>query len=203
MFSSVLILVAAVSTAMLPAWFSRRAADRRPAVFALAAVGDSERARRQAQEAVIAFGEELENAPPDDDLDHALDAYQAASMALDCATSLADLAGVLVVVNLGRRRPPLCFFNPLHGASVRQVTWRLIGTRDQLHVPACTACIQAVSRRRPPEVVADMVHGRRVPYLEVDAALSVWAATGYGIIADDLVARILRGDLHHHRKAGG
>jgi hypothetical protein len=176
-------------------WMGRAAGDGRPAVFAIAGAADAERVRRQAQEAVIAFGEELEAAVPGDGLGRALDAYQAAAMTLDAATSLADLAGVLVLVNLGRGGPPLCFFNPLHGPSARPVTWRLIGTREQLHVPACTACLHAVSRHRPPEVLPDMAGKKRVPYLEVDPERSVWAATGFGAFCDDLVDRILRGDL--------
>lgn len=116
-------------------------------------------------------------------------------MTLDAATSLADLAGVLVLVNLGRGGPPLCFFNPLHGTSARLVTWRLIGTREQLRVPACTDCQHAVSRYRPPEVLPDTVGKKHVPYLEVDPERSVWAATGFGVLSDDLVDRILRGDL--------
>jgi hypothetical protein len=174
----------------------RSRADSRPAVFALADAADTERIRRQAQEAVIAFGEELRNAPPSE---NPLDAYQAATMVLDAAASLADLAGVLVLVNIGRGGPPLCLFNPLHGPSVRQVTWRLLGTREQLRVPACGACAQAISRRRPPEVLPDIVNKKHVPYLDVDPGKSVWAATGFGVFSDDLVERILRGDFDHHR----
>lgn len=180
-------------------WPGIRRADRRPAVFAIADTAGTERVRRQAQEAVIAFGQELENAPVRDDLDRALDAYQAAAMTLDAATSLADLAGVLVLVNLGRGGRPLCFFNPLHGPSARLVTWRLIGTREQLRVPACPVCQQAVSRHRPPEVLPDTTGRKHLPYLEADPGRSVWAATGYGAFCDDLVDRILRGDLHRRR----
>jgi hypothetical protein len=176
----------------------RAAAARRPAVFALADAAEDERVRRQAQEAVIAFGEELEDAPPDD---HALDAYQAATVALDEATALADLAGALALVNLGRGGPPLCLFNPLHGPSARQVTWRLIGTREHIRVPACTSCARAIDRHRPPEVLPDTVGGKRVPYLDVDPERSVWAATGFGMLSDDLVERILRGDLRRRRPA--
>jgi hypothetical protein len=119
----------------------------RPAVFELAYTADTERIRRQAREAVIAFGEELRDAPPSEG---ALDAYQAATMALDAATSLADLAGALVLVNIGRAGPPLCLFNPLHGPSARPVTWRLVGTREQLQVPACRAARQFRRATAPP-----------------------------------------------------
>jgi hypothetical protein len=168
----------------------------RPAVFELADAADTERIRRQARDAVIAFGEELQDAPPSEG---ALDAYQAATMALDAATSLADLAGALVLVNIGRGGPPLCLFNPLHGPSAKPVTWRLLGSREQLRVPACAACAEAISRHRPPEVLPDTVHKKRVPYLDVDPGKSVWAATGFGVFSDDLVERILRGELRHRR----
>ena len=118
-------------------------------------------------------------------------------MVLDAATTLADLVGVLVLVNIGRGGRPLCLFNPLHGPSAGQVTWRLIGTREQLRVPACDACEQAIGRHRPPEVLLDTEHNKRVPYLDVDPGKSVWAATGFGVFSDDLVERILRGDLRH------
>lgn len=174
----------------------RPRADRMPAVFALADAAVTERIRRQAQEAVIAFGEELQDESPSGDV---LDAYQAATMVLDSATSLADLAGVLVLVNIGRGGQPLCFFNPLHGSSARQVTWRLLGTREQLRVPACGACAQAISRHRPPEVLPDTVDKKHVPYLDVDPGKSAWAATGFGAFSDDLVDRILCGDFDHRR----
>lgn len=175
----------------------RPSADRRPAVFALADAADTERIRRQAEEAVISFGEELRDAPPSEG---ALDAYQAATIVLDAATSLADLAGVLVLVTIGRGGPPPCLFNPLHGPSARQVTWRLLGSREQLRVPACRACAQAISRHRPPEVLPDTVHKKHVPYLDVDPGKSVWAATGFGVFSDDLVGQILRGDFHRRQR---
>jgi hypothetical protein len=174
----------------------RPRADGRPAVFALADTAVTERIRRQAREAAVAFGEELQDEPPSGD---ALDAYQAATMVLDAATSLADLAGVFVLVNIGRGGRPLCLFDPLHGPSVRQVTWRLLGRREQLRVPACGACAQAISRRRPPEVVPDTVNKRHVPYLDVDPGKSVRAATGFGVFSDDLVERMLRGDFRRRR----
>jgi hypothetical protein len=200
MWDSLLVLAAAVCVSALSLCIlrlRRPRADSRPAVFALADAADTERIRRQAQEAVIAFGEELRNAPPSEG---ALDAYQAATMVLDTATSLADLAGVLVLVNIGRGGPPPCLFNPLHGPSARPVTWRLLGSREQLRVPACGACAQAISRHRPPEVLPDTVHKKHVPYLDVNPRESIWAATGFGVFSDDLVGRILRGDFHHRRR---
>jgi hypothetical protein len=201
MSDSLLVLTVAVCVSALLSLcilrLRRPRADSRPAVFALADAADTERIRRLAQEAVIAFGEELRNAPPSEG---ALDAYQAATMVLDTATSLADLAGVLVLVDIGRGGPPPCLFNPLHGPSARPVTWRLLGSREQLRVLACRACAQAISRHRPPEVLPDTADKKHVPYLDVDPSKSVWAATGFGVLSDDLVERVLRGDFHHRRR---
>jgi hypothetical protein len=33
--------------------------------------------------------------------------------------------------------------------TARQVTWRLIGTRENIQVPACTSCARAIDRHRP------------------------------------------------------
>ena len=86
MWDSLLVLAAAgCASALLSLCIlrlRRPRADSRPAVFALADAAETERIRRQAQEAVIAFGEELRNAPPSEG---ALDAYQAATMVLDTA----------------------------------------------------------------------------------------------------------------------
>jgi hypothetical protein len=150
MLNRLLVLAAAVcvpaSLSLCILRLRRPRADRTPAVFALADAAVTGRIRRQAQEAVIAFGEELQDESPSGD---ALDAYQAATMVLDSATSLADLAGVLVLVNIGRGGQPLCLFNPLHGSSARQVTWRLLGTREQLRVPACGASRFARPNQNP------------------------------------------------------
>ena len=63
MWNSLLVLAAAIlSLCMLR--LRRPSADSRPAAFALAEAADTERIRRQAQDAVIAFGEELRDAPP-------------------------------------------------------------------------------------------------------------------------------------------
>jgi hypothetical protein len=65
MLDSLLVLAAAVCVPVLlylyiPR-FRRSRADSRPAVFEIAYTADTERIRRQAQEAVIAFGEELQD----------------------------------------------------------------------------------------------------------------------------------------------
>lgn len=63
----------------------------------------------------------------------------------------------------------------------------------------CAACTAALRHRRAPEVLTDTTaDGRRVPYFEVPAGRSVWAATGYGSLVrgeDSLTARVARGDF--------
>ncbi len=154
--------------------------------------------RHRAEAALLALGESLEDAQGGTDLlQRALDAYAAAGKALDAARTVPDLAGVLVLVDMGddasrgRGPSPLCFFNPLHGGGRLTVTWRAVGGRDRLKVAACAECARAVRTRTAPDVLLDGT----VPYYEVDPDRSVWAATGYGQIRGDLVQRVLRGDL--------
>jgi len=215
----------AAAVAGLAVWRWRRSArvlrERRPLLLpreVLTAAGKADRAelRGRAEHEVVAFGELLEGVDLGSDasgvhdlMTLALDAYQAAAKTLDSAAGVPDLAGALVLVDRGRdaldsarslaagRREappsPLCFFNPLHGdAAAGTVTWRELGSRDGLRVRACHACAKAVRDHRLPEYLPDEVDGKAVPYY---AAPTLWARTGYGQFGDDLVHRVLRGDL--------
>lgn len=155
--------------------------------------------REHAEAELVALGEALRDTSGGDRLTaSALDAYGAAGKALDAARTVPDLAGVLVLIDMGRdeletRRPtPLCFFNPLHGDGPVAVRWRLVGGREHVTVHACAACARAVRARETPDVLRDGAS----PYYETDPARSVWAMTGYGQFREDLVERVLRGDLH-------
>ncbi|MFF5263905.1 hypothetical protein ACFY4C_33685 [Actinomadura viridis] len=186
------------------------------AVLAAAERANADELREQAAHEVVTFGElldrtDLDTARPGvhDALTRALDAYQAAGKVLDAARGVPDLAGVLVLVDRGRDAlasarslaeggrevppSPLCFFNPLHGDAVTTIGWRPLGQRDRLRVQTCRACASAVKAHRTPEVLTDRVDGRLVPYHEVEGGF--WAETGYGQLRDDLVHRVLRGDL--------
>jgi hypothetical protein len=145
-------------------------------------------------------------------LGQALDAYQAAGKVLDQASGVCDLAGVLVLTQFGRNaaeatqaaRPvpkarPLCFFNPLHGAAGHEIRWRALGERETLDVHVCDDSSRAAAQHRLPDVLVDRAAGQEVPYYEVDPEHSVWAATGYGQFADDLVQRILTRAVHPAR----
>ncbi|MEU6995593.1 hypothetical protein ABZ953_33675 [Streptomyces sp. NPDC046465] len=197
------------------------------AVFAAAREADEDELRRRAEAEVLALGEALraadtEAAPGLQPLQRALDAYAAAGTVLDSARGLPDLAGVLALVTEGRdaldgtQDPlPLCFFNPLHGRAARAITWRPLGRRDQLRICACAACARAVRERRAPEVLTDATEpgGSPLPYFEVDATVSIWAATGYGSLIgtgtgtstatgteDGLARRVARGDFSRERR---
>ncbi|WP_028649335.1 hypothetical protein [Nocardiopsis sp. CNT312] len=88
--------------------------------------------------------------------------------------------------------------NPLHGTDTRQVQWRESGGDRSVRVPLWRERAAAARKRARPTVPTDEHVGRGVPYYEVPARKSVWAATGYGTPAGGLVRRIQRGD---HRRA--
>ncbi|MEV0323623.1 hypothetical protein ACIBKX_13525 [Streptomyces sp. NPDC050658] len=185
------------------------------AVFAAARIADEAALRRQTEAEVLALGEAARQADTSTPgLQRALDAYAAAGTVLDSARGLPDLAGVLALVTEGRdaleaatpAALPLCFFNPLHGRAELRLRWRPLGRRDQLHIAACGECAEAVRARRAPEVLTDTgPEGRPVPYFEIPAEQSVWAATGYGSLLRDggteegLAARVGRGDFSRGR----
>ncbi|MCK7622892.1 hypothetical protein MUU72_07240 [Streptomyces sp. RS10V-4] len=174
-------------------------------VFAAAREADAEGLRERAGEEVVRLGEEARAAAGDPaGIERALDAYAAAGTVLDRARSVPDLAGVFALVAEGRAALspapgalPLCFFHPLHGPAARRIPWRPLGRREQLRVAACESCLRAVRARRAPEVLTDRLDGRPVPYFEVPAARSLWAATGYGSLlsGDSLTERVQRGDF--------
>lgn len=187
-------------------------------VFATASRANEDQLREQASREVIAFGELLDesNTPTANEkartlMTTALDAYQAAGKTLDAARGVPDLAGVLVLLDQGRDalasakavangKPemppmPLCFFNPLHGDATTKLDWRPIGSRKRLRVQSCRPCARTARNKQTPDVLMDRRDGRDIPYYEADPSQSVWAETGYGQLRDDLIHRVLRGDL--------
>ncbi|PTH88289.1 hypothetical protein C9J60_15710 [Streptomyces sp. A244] len=158
-------------------------------VFATARAADEAQVRRRAEAEVLALGEATRAADvaATPNLQQALDAYAAAGTVLDGARGLPDLAGALALAQEGRDALtgspglPLCFFNPLHGRAALRTGWRPLGRRDRLDVAVCQECADALRDRRAPEVLPDTDEdGRRVPYFEVPAGRSAWAASGYG-----------------------
>ncbi|WP_245194520.1 hypothetical protein [Kitasatospora phosalacinea] len=177
------------------------------AVFAADRAADEAGLRRQAADEVLALGTALEGADgaTTPGLGRALDAYDAAGRVLDGAAGIPDLAGVLALAAEGRAalttepRLPLCFFDPRHGTAVRRTTWRPLGRRERVDVAVCADCGQALKARRSPQVLAVRDQGRTVPYFEVPAERSLWAATGYGSLLsgpdDTLAARVGAGEF--------
>ncbi|RKS09515.1 hypothetical protein DFP74_5254 [Nocardiopsis sp. Huas11] len=169
---------------------------------------------------VVELGERLSGASPtagEDEaveaLQQALDAHAAARRVYDALSAdadLVDVVGVLVLLDMaedhleratrpaGRRRSaPLrshCYANPLHGTVTKVTRWREFGGTRDISVPLCAQCARSVRDRRRPTVLSAPHRGREVPYFEVPADESVWAATGFGALRDDLVERVLRGD---------
>ncbi|MEU1318102.1 hypothetical protein [Streptomyces tibetensis] len=161
-------------------------------VFATARAADEAQVRRRAEAEVLALGEAARAADvaTTPGLQQALDAYAAAGRVLDEARGLPDLAGALALAQEGQGALtgspglPLCFFNPLHGRSALRTGWRPLGRRDRLDVAVCDTCADALRDHRAPEVLTDTDQdGRTVPYFEVPAGRSPWAATGYGSLA--------------------
>jgi hypothetical protein len=168
-------------------------------------------AREAAQRQLLELGQLLEHSAvpgagvQQSLLTRALDAYEAAARVLDHAHDITDIAGVLVLVRMGRAAAVaaeagetvaralvhLCFFNPLHGISARHVRWRQLGQREALVVRACAECADRVHQRRQLDALSCQIDGHEVPYYEVDPRHSVWAATGYGQFTDDLIERVL------------
>jgi LPXTG-motif cell wall-anchored protein len=212
---TVVLVVVALLLLALVAWVvRRRRRAARPAagpmpvipqrVFEHARAAERAELREDADRELLALATLLDEQPvpsredAQDAYQRALDAYTAARrrMARDAPT--VDLVGVLVLVDqargdlarasaldAGRRvapQRPLCAFHPLHGRSTRTVPWQ-----RGLQVPACAVCAKAVRGGRTPDALRD----GDAPYFERD---TVWARTGFGAWADDLVERVSRGE---------
>ncbi|GAA1457980.1 hypothetical protein NE857_20555 [Nocardiopsis exhalans] len=185
------------------------------AAFANADRAHREKLRGRAERELTEVGERLSALRPDnardaaDALRGALDAHAAARSVLDRADGddLADLAGVLVLLDTaedgmvrardsrrGGTRRRHCYANPLHGTDTAETDWRELGGTRTVRVPLCRECAGNVRARTRLAALLVEYQGRTVPYYEVPARESVWSATGFGSLADDLVERILRGD---------
>ncbi|MCK9869668.1 hypothetical protein MRI28_08370 [Nocardiopsis dassonvillei] len=208
---------------------ARRGRRRAASITQHAAFDNADRAQldslvEQAERDLIEVGERLSRVDADpgagtrsgQSLQRALDARSAAAavhdrMAAEGAT-LPDAVGVLVLLDIAedalesaaggsrsavRRRH--CYANPLHGTNTKVTPWREFGGTRTIRVPLCADCAKAVRDRARPVVLPAEHEGAQVPYYEVPAEESVWAATGYGTLTDDLVQRVQRGD---HRPRG-
>ncbi|WP_047871360.1 hypothetical protein [Nocardiopsis sp. RV163] len=208
---------------------ARRGRRRAASITQHAAFDNADRAQldslvEQGERDLIEVGERLSRVDADpgagtksgQSLQRALDARSAAAavhdrMAAEGAT-LPDAVGALVLLDIAedalesaaggsrsavRRRH--CYANPLHGTNTKVTPWREFGGTRTIRVPLCADCAKAVRNRARPVVLPAEHEGAQVPYYEVPAEESVWAATGYGTLTDDLVQRVQRGD---HRPRG-
>jgi hypothetical protein len=75
-------------------------------------------------------------------------------------------------------RRPLCFFDPRHGPSVRDVEWQPEGGAAR-EVPACAACALRVEEGVEPHAREVVAGGRSVPYYQA-GWLGPWAAGYWG-----------------------
>lgn len=201
-----------------------RGRRRSRAITQHAAFANADRARlealvEQGQQDLIEIGERLSRLESGTSLGEkarqhlraALDARSAAAAVHDRMAQgradLTDAVGVLVLLDMaedaldsaarpraGAVRRLHCYANPLHGTETKVTPWREFGGTRSIRVPLCGECAKAVRGRVRPVVLPAEHQGRPTPYYEVPAADSVWAATGYGTLADDLVERIQRGD---------
>ncbi|MFE1103625.1 hypothetical protein ACFW4K_24185 [Nocardiopsis alba] len=200
-------------------WTRRPTAPSLPqhAAFANASRARRETLERQAERELIEVGERLGAMEPKSGTDaahslgRALDAHDAARRVAERMGrgSLADVVGVLVLLDLAEeglaaaerrrsstaaRRRRHCYANPLHGTGTTDTDWRQLGATRSVRVPLCGGCVKAVRGRTRLAALQVEHEGRSVPYYEVPAEESVWAATGFGSLSDDLVERILRGE---------
>ncbi|MFI1313846.1 hypothetical protein ACH4TS_27505 [Streptomyces albidoflavus] len=214
------------------AYVRRRPGKRRAepqTVFATAEDAAFVRTRAQSAQLLPELGLLIAQAPvalpgATPGLERALDAYAAAGTVLDGARDVADLAGVVALVEEGtapiraamntarprRRRllsrrpvpapphtPLTCFFNPFHGlATTGDAVWRMLGRRGRLTVAVCAECAADLAARRTPEPLTVRHEGRLVAYYEVPAEQSLWAATGHGSLTRGPLAPLVnRGDF--------
>lgn len=81
-----------------------------------------------------------------------------------------------------QQRPP-CFFNPVHGPSVRDVRWAPAGERPR-RVPACRADFERITAGAQPNIRTVPVDGERVPYWQAGPAYAPYARGYYHAWSD-------------------
>jgi hypothetical protein len=197
---ALIVLVVIVIARQLKAAQAGRGRSRGVDPAQLAAVNQA------AEEDVTVFGEELQRLDGDlagrdidestrADYQRALDCYEAAKESLAAVQHPDEVRNVTEILEDGRyavacvlarvagqplpaRRAP-CFFNPQHGPSVRDVTWRPAGGTPR-DVPACELDAQRVEAGAEPDSRKVMVGSRRTPYWEAGSTYAPWAMGYFG-----------------------
>jgi hypothetical protein len=138
-----------------------------------------------------------------DQYSRAYQQLERASEAFERATAVEDMAPVSSALESGRfamdatralfegrdapRRRPPCFFDTRHGTSVDDVGWEPpVGPPRP--VPACSACMQAISANIQPPPRLIRAGGRTVPFYEAPPYFESWFGGYFGGAAADLVA---------------
>lgn len=175
--------------------------------------------RRLADEDVTTFGEQLQQLDIElagrelddgmrQDYQRALDDYEAAKQSLAAVRSPDQVSQVSAILGDGQyavacvraraanqalpqRRPP-CFFNPQHGPSVRDVTWRPDGGAPR-DVPACALDAERVEQGADPDARKVMVGAQRVPYWQAGSSYAPWTAGYFG--ASGLMTGLFMGTM--------
>ena len=155
-----------------------------------------------ARDDLVALGEDIGTVDVDElapaarpDYERALEQYQHGTNALDWAKRPEDIEAVSAAVEEGRHamtaararaageeppeRRPLCFFDPRHGPSVRDVEWTPPWGSPRA-VPACAADAQRIEDGLDPQTREVTVGGRQVPYWNAGPAYAPWAGGFYG-----------------------
>ena len=125
----------------------------------------------------------------------ALNAYERGTAALDAARSVKDMGAVSRAIAEGQYhlasaqalaageprpdRRPLCFFDPRHGMSVRDVLWTPPGGGPPRPVPACADDARKVEQGIEPEMRTVQVRGAPVNYVNAGFAPAYWGGFGF------------------------
>jgi hypothetical protein len=140
------------------------------------AVGQYSRAYEQLERASEAF----ERAATVEDMAPVSSALESGRFAMDAARAMFEGR------EAPRRRPP-CFFDTRHGTSVDDVGWEP-ATGPPRPVPACAACMQAISAGIQPPPRRVRAGGRTVPFYQAPPYFESWFGGYFGGAAADLVA---------------
>jgi uncharacterized membrane protein YgcG len=125
----------------------------------------------------------------------ALNAYERGTAALDAARSVKDMGAVSRAIAEGQYhlasaqalaagepkpdRRPLCFFDPRHGMSVRDVLWTPPDGGPLRPVPACADDARKVEQGIEPAMRTVEVRGAPVSYVNAGFAPAYWGGFGF------------------------
>ncbi len=125
----------------------------------------------------------------------ALNAYEQGTAALDAARSVKDMGAVSRAIAEGQYhlasaqalaagepkpdRRPLCFFDPRHGLSVRDVLWTPPDGGPPRPVPACADDARQVEQGLEPAMRTVEVRGAPVSYVNAGFAPAYWGGFGF------------------------